>query len=66
MTTLLSILCLILALLPVVVLLCQPANGIGTGQPDPRSWPEIAATAILRLVIAAGMIYAAIWIVENW
>lgn len=62
MTTLVSIVCLILCLVPVGVLLCLPKDGIGSNQPDPRSWPEIATTALIRLVVGAAFIYGLYWL----
>ena len=62
MTTLIGIVCLILGLFPVAVLLCQPEDGIGSNQPDPRSWPEIATTALIRLVVGAALIYGLYWL----
>lgn len=65
MITIFGALLLILCLFPVVALLCQPDQNIGDGQPDPRSWQEIVTTAILRLLIGIGMLYALHWLSEN-
>lgn len=65
MTTIFGALLLILGLFPVVVLLCQPAQNIGDGKPDPRPWHEILTTALLRLFIGFGLLYALYWLAEN-
>jgi hypothetical protein len=57
MMTVISIVLFIAAVAPVIILLCMPEHGIGTGEKDPRPWPEILGTALLRLAAGAFLLW---------
>lgn len=55
--TVISLLLFFAAVAPVIILLCVPEHGIGTGEKDPRHWPEILGTALLRLAAVAFLLW---------
>ena len=57
MMTVISIVLFIAAVAPVIILLCMPEHGIGTGEKDPRPWTEILGTALLRVAAGAFLLW---------